>query len=184
MRVARATVFAVACVVLACLAHLVGGGMVHVDALVTGLALTLPAALALAWRERSLPPILFVLTLVQAGLHTLFGAMCPVEAVPAPEHPAHGAPGAGMLVAHAWAVVLTALWLARGERALWTLLRLLLARGLRLLWLVSGGFVEHRPPSRPVRARACASPSFAPLRHAVVRRGPPPGIVAVDDRAW
>ncbi|GAA0953312.1 MFS transporter [Nonomuraea longicatena] len=182
LRVTRAAVFAVACVVLACLAHLVGGGMVHAEALVAGLALTLPAALALAWRERSLPPILFILALVQAGLHTLFGAMCPVAVIPANEHLTHGGPGVGMLVAHAWAVVLTALWLERGERALWSLLRLLLTCGFRLLRVVLGEREHLRPPSRPVRPSAC--PSVAPLRHVLVRRGPPPGIVAAVDRAW
>jgi hypothetical protein len=178
LRVARAAVFAVACVVLAGLAHLAGGGMVQAGALVAGLALTLPAALALAWRERALPPILFVLALVQAGLHTLFGAMCPVATVPANGHLTHGAPGVGMLVAHVWAVVLTALWLERGEHALWSLLRLLLTRGLRLLRVVLG---EHH--FQLVRPRDCPRPSSAPLRHALVRRGPPLGIVAAVDRA-
>jgi hypothetical protein len=33
-------------------------------------------------------------------------------------------PGVGMLAAHGLATVMTALWLARGEAALWSLLRL------------------------------------------------------------
>ncbi|MEV4890875.1 MFS transporter [Nonomuraea sp. NPDC055795] len=183
LRVARSAVFAVACLVLAALAHLAGGGMVHAEALAAGLPMALVPALALAWRERSLPPILAILALTQAGLHVLFSAMCPVEAGPAPEHLAHGSPGVGMLLAHAWAVVMTALLLERGERALWSLLRLLLARGLRVLWALLGGLPGHRPPAGIARPRDSAAPSFVPLRHVVVLRGPPVVIVAVRNRA-
>ncbi|MFI6324762.1 MFS transporter [Nonomuraea sp. NPDC050556] len=173
LRVARAAVFAVVCLALASLAHLLGGGMVHADALAIGLAITFGAGFWLAWRERSLRLILPVLALTQGGLHLLFGAMCPVEVASLSTH--HGSPGVGMFLAHGWAIVMTALWLARGERALWALLR----QGLRLLVVLFHTLVEPWPPYWPVQARTFPMP----LRHVVVRRGPPLLIVAVRNQA-
>ncbi|WP_327356593.1 hypothetical protein [Streptomyces sp. NBC_01304] len=80
----------------------------------------------------------------------------------------------GMLAAHLLAALVCALWLARGERAFFQLLRALGALAftpLRLLHAV----VE--PPAAPRQGppprRRQARPRTAELAHAVSRRGPP-----------
>jgi hypothetical protein len=74
--------------------------------------------------------VLPVLAHLQVVLHLLFSADHVVsvtgEASPftVVQHVHSGlVPALGMLIMHAWAVLLTALWLARGEAAIWTLLR-------------------------------------------------------------
>ncbi len=81
---------------------------------------------------------------------------------------------AWMAVAHLVAAVLVGLWLALGERALWTLLALL-ARVI-LACLSRAAIGVGTPP--PVRARYAAHPDRAVLdvdrlARSVVRRGPP-----------
>ncbi|WP_436789769.1 hypothetical protein [Yinghuangia sp. YIM S10712] len=97
-------------------------------------------------------------------------------------HPGHGSEavllhgGVGMLVMHAFAAFGCALWLRRGEKALFYLLRLLAARTsfvLALVRLWTGGYGVP-PAARHARAphrRPKATPrwAFRPLS----RRGPP-----------
>jgi hypothetical protein len=82
--------------------------------------------------------------------------------------------GGGHVLAGGWAAGLTALWLARGESALWTLLRRLSGRLRHLLVIQPGARAapgdERRPPEH-----ARAVPRAALLRYAVSRRGPPSG---------
>ncbi|MFF5208364.1 MFS transporter [Streptosporangium sp. NPDC000396] len=183
LRTARAAVFAMVCVGLAAVAHTLGGGHVEIRALPLGLLPVFGLALPLAARERSFAPILAGLVIAQLGLHLLFSALCSAEVPAAPvpgPHDAHlsGGPGLGMLLMHAWAVWLTAWWLERGERALWSLLRVLAAWAVRVLRLLLLGPV---PAHGPAGVRADGGQTWllrpAMLRHAVTRRGPPLRIV-------
>ncbi|SDG27557.1 hypothetical protein SAMN05421505_1032 [Sinosporangium album] len=171
-RLLRAAVFAVACLGLAVLAHRVGEGReVDVRTALAGLALAFAGAFPLAGRERGTAVILPLLTAVQAGLHLLFAAAEP--AVHGPGHVHSGLTAdIGMLVAHGWAVLLTALWLARGEAVLWALLR---RAGVRLsVFLLAWWSVPEPLPQRAV----AAPPEPRLLRSAVLcsavgLRGPP-----------
>lgn len=170
-RLARAAAFAVVCVGLAVLAHVFAGGAVPVSSALFGFALSFAAALALAGRERGFWTVAGLLTSVQVVLHLQFTASHVADLVPQASHGHAGSglvPGLGMLVLHSFAVVLTALWLARGEAALWALLRRLAVR-LRLVWpapLVVPAWpaVPHREPGL-LRS--------AVLRHSVSGRAPP-----------
>ncbi len=89
---------------------------------------------------------------------------CPTPPPPAGRaHAVHASglvPGFGMLVAHGWAIGLTALWLARGEAVLWTLLRRLAVRLLAVLL----------PPwSETPFCRAVGGAAGAPLGRAAAR---------------
>ncbi|MEU6717378.1 MFS transporter [Nonomuraea sp. NPDC046802] len=171
-RLARAAVFAVVCLGLSVLAHLLGGGSVAGPVMAAGLLLAFGAAAAAAGRERSLAVILPLLAGMQVVLHVLFSLSHAPVAHAALGHAHQGlAPGAGMLVAHAGAAGLIALWLARGEAALWGLLHRLAVRLCRVLLVVFPHPV-HEPVAvvtapEPGRLRSVA------LAYAVPRRGPP-----------
>lgn len=83
---------------------------------------------------------------------------------------------APMMAAHLLAAALVGLWLARGERLLWSVLAL---TGRRLLTLVTPTPAPPRPPLRPTASVGSAAPGLArllrQLRHArpCSRRGPP-----------
>ncbi|MEV5888133.1 MFS transporter [Nonomuraea fuscirosea] len=174
-RLARTAVFAVVCLGLGVAAHVLGGSSVPAPAMVVALGLAFGAAYPLAGRERSLTLILPLLAGLQALLHLLFSLSHTVS----PEAPAlhlHSGlvPGLGMLAAHGWAVGLTALWLARGEAALWALLRRLAVRLLvivRLPLLVTPFSTSLGTPEPRVLRSAV-------LRHVVSRRGPPRAVAA------
>ncbi|MFF8835707.1 hypothetical protein [Streptomyces sp. NPDC015130] len=87
----------------------------------------------------------------------------------------------GMLSAHLLAALLSGLWMAYGERAVFRLVRtrpLGLFRPLRLL-LAAVVPVPSRPPRlRPLRAGDERAPQRLLLAHSVVSRGPP-RVVAV-----
>ncbi|GAB2783454.1 hypothetical protein GCM10027073_15210 [Streptomyces chlorus] len=102
------------------------------------------------------------------------------------DHTAHsmtadGMSSTGMLAAHLLAALVCALWLARGERAAFRILRAFAGRlfaplrGL-LLWLPA-------PPDRPrVRARRAGQgrmPRRLLLTHTITTRGPPAGVAVV-----
>jgi hypothetical protein len=166
------------CVTLAAVAHWLGNGSgVRPPVVLGGGAVVLAATFVLAGRERS--PLLIggFLVTAQVFLHELFA----VSAMPGPAlgHLMHGrglSAGLGMIIAHLTATLMTAWWLARGEAALWTVLRgvvALLDRRLpRLLAPAPGPVAPARssaaiPRRTPGRARPV-------LRHSVIRRGPPP----------
>ncbi|GAB2922037.1 MFS transporter [Nonomuraea fastidiosa] len=169
MRLARTAAFAAVCVALAAFAHVLGGGAAPAPwTAALGLAGVSVLGLALCGRERSAGTINLALVGVQIGLHELFAGEG-AGYVSVHGH-AQGGLGvnAGMLVTHLTATIITGLWLARGEAALWSVLRRL---GRRLVLLVL--------PAVPVRPR-CAPPVVTrvlPLRpvfrHSVARRGPP-----------
>ncbi len=170
-RLARAAAFAAVCLGLSVMAHVLAGGSVSVPTATVALALAFAAALAVSGCERTLAVILPVLAGAQAGLHVLFSlahAASPAEMI---GHVHSGLlPGLGMLVAHGWAVGLTALWLARGEAVLWALLRRLGVRLRRVLVVVV------TPAYTSFLTAGAIEPGVlrpAVLRHVVSRRGPP-----------
>ncbi|MFJ2031192.1 MFS transporter [Streptosporangium sp. NPDC087985] len=155
-------------------AHLFAGGVVSVRTAACGLVVAFVVALPATGRERGTGVILPLLTGVQVALHLLLSAA--PSLAPLAEMGGHGrsglVPGLGMLVMHGWAAALTALWLARGEAALWAVLGRLAVRLCRLLVNYSG--VVHTLPGAG-RADCLAAEILRPalLRHAVSRRGPP-----------
>ncbi|WP_131815506.1 MFS transporter [Thermostaphylospora chromogena] len=185
LRIARAAVFTVVCLILAAAAHWFAGGATPTPRvlLFSGLVI-MTITVAVAGRERSPGTVIGLLCAGQAFLHVLFGS---TEA-PAglsrqgrilSDLPQHGlGVSVGMLTAHLTAVLLTGWWLSRGEAALWSLLRGIGTYALRrvaaLLVLlhqdaVPKAFVVPLQPIRgdirPLRDRV--------LRHAMIRRGPP-----------
>ncbi|NRQ31621.1 MFS transporter [Nonomuraea sp. NN258] len=168
-RLARAAAFAVVSLGLGVAAHVLGGGSVSAPVMLGALGLSFGAAVPLAGRERTFALILPLLGALQVVMHLLFAL-----AHTAPEQAAAGhahaglVPGLGMLVAHGWAIALTALWLSRGEAALFAVLRRLAVRLLVIvLPLFSTPFSVPPSTSRPLLPRS------AVLRHVVSRRGPP-----------
>ncbi|MFI7134621.1 MFS transporter [Nonomuraea sp. NPDC050153] len=166
-RLVRAMVFAVVCCGLGALAHLLGGGRVPAPAAAMAFAISFAAAVPVTGRERGTKAILPLLAGAQVVLHLLFST-APVV-VPG-GHPHSGlVPDVGMLVAHGLATVMTALWLARGEAALWALLRRL---GVRFRLLMCA---PHRTPygTAAVQAVEPAPLRAALLEHSLSGRGPP-----------
>ncbi|WP_223166880.1 MFS transporter [Nonomuraea sp. SYSU D8015] len=164
--------FAVVCCGLGALAHLLGGGIVTAPLAVTALAVSFAAAVPATGRERGTEAIFSLLVGVQVVLHLLFYAapslLAPM-AVPFGHSHSGLVPSAGMLVAHGLATVMTALWLSRGEAALWALLRRL---GVRLcLWTR----IPHRTVYGPVTVYAFepAPLHSALLEHSSSGRAPP-----------
>ncbi|MFF0775175.1 MFS transporter [Nonomuraea wenchangensis] len=171
LRLARTAAFSAVCVTLAALAHLLGGGSGPAPwAAGLGLAASAGLGLALTGRERSAPVVNVVLVGAQLGLHELFARAGSQSIAYVPVH-GHGqglAVNAGMLTAHLTATLLTGVWLARGEAALWALLRRA-GRRLTLLRPVAVPAVRPRPPVAAPRA----VPLAPVLRHCLARRGPP-----------
>lgn len=172
LRLARSAAFAAVCVALAAVGHLAGGGDgPALGALGLGTAGVFAGAYALAGRERSHGVIAGLLVGMQALLHELFTEGQTARVLIDPDH-GHGGLGVsvGMILAHLTASLVAAWWLARGEAALWAVLRRLGVGAWRVL-------AAPRVPALPrqVRVRATAVPfsSVRPLRHAVIRRGPP-----------
>ncbi|NUW39123.1 MFS transporter [Nonomuraea rhodomycinica] len=194
LRLARTAVFAAVCVVLASVAHVAGGGTAPAPGTAAlGLGAACLLALALGGRERQPLTINLALVAAQAVLHELFGAGGPTGYVSV--HP-HGSPAggmslavgagapagrglavdAGMLAAHLTATLLTGWWLARGEAALWSLLRRLHdGLGRRLARVLLAGVFPATPSARqaPPVVRVRAVPPDPALRHCLARRGPP-----------
>ncbi|MEV7006773.1 MFS transporter [Streptosporangium sp. NPDC051022] len=173
LRLARTAAFSAVCVALAAFGHLAAGGSGPAPWAVTaGGVAVMAVTAALAGRERSTAVISTGLSAMQLFLHELFAFGDPAG-ISLTMH-AHGkglSESLGMLIAHLTATLITGWWLARGEAALWTLLR---AAGRRL-----GAMLRLLPlpaiPSAPraVPAAAVVAPARGLLRHSVSRRGPP-----------
>ncbi|MEU8175466.1 MFS transporter [Microbispora hainanensis] len=181
LRLARAAAFTAVCLGLGVLAHLFNGGTVAPGALALGLPAVFAAALPLSGGERTLRAILPLLAALQVVLHALFALSAPMSSTahvlsghvlagPAMAGHTHAGPGIGMLLGHGWAVVLTAVWLARGEAALWALLRRLAVRLTRIA--ADPAPPVFAPPASPHPDGPRLPRSLAP-RHCVTRRGPP-----------
>ncbi|MDP9862357.1 MULTISPECIES: MFS transporter [Streptosporangium] len=174
LRVMRAAAFSAVCVMLAALGHLAAGGSGPAPwAMATGTSAVTVLAVLLAGRERSTATISVGLSAMQLFLHELFAYGDP-SGIALTAHP-HGqglGEGLGMLIAHLTATLVTGWWLARGEAALWALLR---AAGRRLgaLLLLLPSPTAPAPPARAAGAADVPAPARSPLRHTVSRRGPP-----------
>ena len=181
----RATVFAVVCVLLGAAGHaLASGSLPPLVGLITGIPLAVLVTGWLVRAQRSLPVLAAVGTATQLGLHALFGyaAANPVAdartAHLAVHHAGHGAAGsmtAGMAAAHLVAGAVAAWWLRRGEAAVFAHCAALAAAALPLYLLDSASALvvpAAEPAPRP-RTEAPLRLRAAPLRHCLVRRGPP-----------
>ncbi|WP_433256557.1 MFS transporter [Streptosporangium sp. CA-135522] len=174
LRLMRAAAFSAVCVTLAALGHLAAGGSGPQPwALAAGTTVVTVLAVLLAGRERSMVTISVGLSAMQLFLHELFAYGDP-SGISLTAHP-HGqglGEGLGMLTAHLTVTLVTGWWLARGEAALWALLR---AAGERL-----GAMFRLLPrpatiaaPPRAILAAPVSPPARGVLRHTVSRRGPP-----------
>ncbi|MFJ6654817.1 hypothetical protein ACIQNG_00370 [Streptomyces sp. NPDC091377] len=206
-RTVRAALFAAVCVLLAAVGHvLMSGSDLPAWVLVVALGLTGGLGWCLAARERGLALVVFVAVVAQSLLHTAFsfvqsGAGPATTGPGDPGHTAHGATGGmsdgsaladqvghmghsmtgsaslGMFAAHLLAALLSGVWMAFGERAVFRMLRAVagwLAAPLRLLFgLPVAPRRPYVPPRRPARGR---TPRSLLLVHAITSRGPPPGI--------
>ncbi|MFG1825984.1 MFS transporter [Microbispora bryophytorum] len=184
-RLARSAAFSAVCVLLAVGAHrFAGGGGPTPAALLTGVLTVTAGAAVAAGRERSPQAIVGLLAGAQVFLHFLLDATGSAAA----SHPTwHGglSTQTGMLTAHLTAATLTALWLARGEEALWSVLRAIstgvvrclraVAALVRALPALHGSDLASigRSGRRPVPNSERIPRTAGVLRHAVVRRGPP-----------
>ncbi|MEV0354694.1 hypothetical protein AB0H71_01385 [Nocardia sp. NPDC050697] len=161
VRLCRSAVFALLCVALAAAGHAyAAGAAVPLATLVSALPAVGAAAWVVADRERGPVAIGGGMVAGQVVLHLWFGV----------EHGAHGG-GAGMLAAHGLAAVLCGLWLRRGERALFALVRALYTRVVLPVPVA----VTVPPGAAPVECRSPAPLRGVWLRHALSRRGPPVG---------
>ncbi|TYB50416.1 MFS transporter [Nonomuraea sp. PA05] len=175
LRLARTTVFAVVCLGLGVAAHVLGGASVPMPAMAAALVVAFAAAYPLSGRERSFAAILPLLTGLQVILHLLFSLSHAASPHALTGHLHAGlVPDLGMLVAHGWAVGMTALWLARGEAALWALLRRLAVR----LLVIRLPLLTPTPFSTPLCTTEPPVLRSAVLRHVVSRRGPPRVVAA------
>src|SRR5882757_1081159 len=150
VRVLRAAVFAVMCVMLAVAAHrLAMGAAPPLWAEGWGFLGVLAVACPLCGRERSLVGIGGAMVAVQVALHVAFDAAA----------------------AHLLAALAASWWLRRGESAFWSLLRrraAMLVPALTAWWSAHQVRVPRIP--RPGRPRSRHRPVPQPLlRHAVCR---------------
>lgn len=192
LRLARAVVFATVCLTLTTAGHAYAARCaVPPSAVGLGFLLVMGLSALLAGTERSFRTILGGLLGAQFALHALFtsatsaSAHSPATASPEAGHhaavlggtPLHG--GTAMTLAHLVAALAAAWWLRRGEAAMWSLARRVAAaagaRWPRPMTVPSPDLLAGRRPAVPPDAPPGLVPT-APLRYAVVRRGPPPAL--------
>ncbi|MFI6318847.1 MFS transporter [Nonomuraea sp. NPDC050556] len=169
LRLLRAAVFAVACVLVTAGGHLfAGGSAVPAGVIFAAGAGALGMAYGLNGRELGRGTILALTTAAQACLHALFAWAAPASAV----YSAHGHLKVGMVLVHLTAALLTGWWLHRGESALWLLLRLWGAAPLTVLaWLLGDELVVRVRHAVPARTPDSCSPWDRQARLRL--RGPP-----------
>lgn len=176
--------FAGACVGLSGGGHgLVAGMAPPVWSFGVAFGLVVAGVYAATGKQRSRDVILAGVWLGQVGLHVLFAWASPAGGVSAPVTGAHGgmamvglpSVGPGMVAAHAFAGLVTAWCLHRGETAMWaalsTLLRWIHAVAAWLRPVV--GEEPYRPQIGVVMADRDLPAAVTVLRHVLVRRGPP-----------
>lgn len=166
----RALVFAVACVTVTAGLHFAASGsMICFETFAVAVAMVTLPAYCIGGGQRGTVTLTAASALAQSGLHLWFTA--------APEHAHHAVPSPGMVLAHALAMGVTALWLARGDAALAAFLDLLILAFGPGLWLqlfkASGPVL---PPRRTTPSREGVRPQLALLAAAVPRRGPPAAV--------
>ncbi|TDD91002.1 hypothetical protein [Actinomadura rubrisoli] len=194
-RLARAVVFATVCLILTTAGHAYAAhAAVPPGAVGLGFLLVTGLSLLLSGAERSFGTILGGLVGAQFGLHALFArassgpvhggpvhggighhaAEPPVAATePFAAVPGHG--GVTMTLVHLGAALAAAWWLRRGDAALWALARRVSATAAGPWRLLAAALSPAEALAAPVpRFRVAVRPiADAPLRHALVRRGPP-----------
>jgi hypothetical protein len=178
-RAARAVVFATVCLGLAITGHMmISRAPVPPPAALGGLLGLTVVGAALAGTERSLATILFGLLGGQFMLHALF------TAAQQGQHLTHGHPmspssgDAAMTFVHVAAAVVSAWWLRRGERAVWSLAKRVAAGVIQRVLLPAPPRVSTLPCPL-VTAAGAIEPRETFLRHVVVRRGPPAPLPAL-----
>lgn len=183
VRALRAAVFAALCVLLAAGGHGLATGMVPpVWVQAAGFLLLFGAGCLLGGRERSLAAIGAGTLTAQGGLHLAFDAVRPHSTMlmhgMRMSHTHAVTPHATAV--HIVAALVLTWWLRRGEAALWSLLRraAALVPGLAAWWRVRAGTGLLPAAEDAVLPAAAGSrpPRRILLRHAVQRRGPPPGM--------
>ncbi|MFE3454895.1 MFS transporter [Nonomuraea sp. NPDC059194] len=171
LRLGRAAVFAVVCVLVTAGGHLfAGGAAVPAEALFAGGVGALGLAYGLNGRERGRAAVLGLTITAQAALHALFTWAAPGSDVDT----GHGHLNVGMLAVHLTAAWLTGWWLHRGESAFWLLVRLWGAAPLAVLrWLLTARNDFLSPVRHAVPAEAPAPCSPWELVACFHLRGPP-----------
>ncbi len=174
LRLPRALVLACAAIAVGAASHALSGGAVTASA---G-AWALPVLALLAWpltgRERGGWTIAGVQLAGQHAAHALFELHAPSHAATSASA---GMPVDAWFYGHALAAVVLAAWLRHAERRTWAAARRA-AAALRARWRRLLARLSERPAAPPRRVVAvAAAPPVAlrrhPLRHSVVRRGPP-----------
>ncbi|MEU3182945.1 hypothetical protein ABZ707_01835 [Streptomyces sp. NPDC006923] len=203
MRALRAAVFAAVCVTLAAVGHsFTSGHEIPFGALWTAFGVTGGGAWLAGGRRRGASTIGAALLAVQGALHLIFAGTLPYGLFPR-RHGPHGdgalgmrmdpamtmgaGPGpdpavavldgpVGMVAAHLLAAAVCALWLARGEAALFRLARAAGALAFIPLRLLLTGVRLPAPPGPARTGPASPAPRRAAgvvLAHTLSRRGPP-----------
>ncbi|WP_202872344.1 hypothetical protein [Kribbella soli] len=178
----RAAMFAVTCVLLAALGHvLMSGAVLPWWAIPMGFGWIGGTAWIVADRERGVPFVVLSTLVAQGALHLVF-SLAQSMAIPHAMHTGAGhhmtgTSSLGMLGAHLLAALLCGLWLAYGERAAFAVLRSV----ARLILLPLRPFARpqvtaHRPRLRPAHSPTPYDDLL--LVHAITSRGPPSGIAA------
>ena len=174
MRLPRALVLALAATLVGAASHLLTGGTLDL----TGVLCAVPVLAALAWpltgRERGWLPILGVQLVGQQVAHVLFGlGLFGAGAVPATHDLT--LPVDAWFYGHVAAAVVVAAWLRFGERRTWAAARRAAAAVStfwRALLRLFGHDVTYPEVVAPAVDESLVRPSH-PLRHSLVRRGPP-----------
>lgn len=173
LRLMRAATFSAVCLALAVLGHVAAGGSwPRPWAVAAAGAAVMAMAALLAGRERSTVTISAGLAALQLSLHEVFALGGAAGISPPHPHVRGLGESLGMLVAHLTATMITGWWLARGESALWAMLRSA-GRRLGAMFLLLRPPAAVAPASRPAHAPVTPVPARAVLRHSVSRRGPP-----------
>jgi hypothetical protein len=191
LRIARAAVFAGACVALSATGHSLADGVgVGVGTWGLGFVLVFALAVAAGSREWSQKAITLGLFAGQLGLHLLFSidpgtsvavpTMDMSGAAPMSAHSMAAHAGWSMVAAHLVSGTVTGWWLRRGEAACWRSLRraeVAAAAALRAAWV---GLTFIPGPSAPRLVPVAAARTAPPGRAISVwlaqcspRRGPP-----------
>ncbi len=179
LRASRATVFAVVCVLVSAVVHvLAGGAAVRPGFLAAAVALTWGGAYAIGARQHGRGVLLAACFAAQYGMHHLFSAGAEASAVPLAH--AHGGTGVGMLLVHVAVALLSSWWLERGETAL-AMIAHLAVTSLSVLWaglLLAVSPVTARLPRRPLAHHEHARLRLL-LASSLRRRGPPLPVAAL-----
>ena len=165
----RALVLTLTAVAVGVGAHVIAGGTIAAAGVVAGAPLLFGLSWMITDRERGWLPIAGAQLAGQQVVHSLLG-------IASPEMSDSAVPLDLFLYGHVVAAALVAVWLRCGERRVWAAarraIRSFAAHWRRLLTLLG-----HHPTSGPApRTRVVAAPvpcRRAPLRHTVIRRGPP-----------